>query len=250
MSFKNKVVLVSGSGSGIGEATAILFAKEGANVVIVDCNEETAKNTGEKCKEFGNKVLVVKADISKDEEAKNIIETTVENFGKLDVLINNVGITRPGNLAEGTIMDNYDTVMNTNLRAVVMMTSLATPYLIKSKGCIVNTSSIASVVLNKMSDYPCYCLSKAGVDSFTRIAAIELAAFGVRVNAVSPGPVYTNVFKNCNMPGSMDDFAAVTLLKKCSDPKEIAGVIAFLASDAAGSITGSDYVIDNGMGLA
>ncbi|XP_075984034.1 meso-2,3-butanediol dehydrogenase-like [Anticarsia gemmatalis] len=249
MSFKNKVVLITGSGSGMGEATAILFAKEGADVVIVDIKEDTAKKTGEECRKFDNKVLVINADISNDVQAKNTIDATIKNFGKLDVLVNNAGIVRKGKLIDGNIMDTFDEVLNVNLRAVVSMTSLATPHLIATKGCIVNVSSVAANVPQKGSTYPAYAVSKAGVDSFTKLAALELAPSGVRVNAVRPGPVHTNILAYANEPGIWDELDEATALKKDLEASEIADLIVFLASDKAKSITGVSYTIDNGMCL-
>ncbi|XP_075984017.1 3-oxoacyl-[acyl-carrier-protein] reductase FabG-like [Anticarsia gemmatalis] len=249
MSFVNKVVLVTGAGSGIGEATAILFAKEGATVVIVDRNEETANKTAEKCKEFGNKVLVIKTNVTKDDEAKNAIETTIKTFGKLDVLINNAGIAKIVSILSGKIMESYDEVMNTNLRSVVLLTSLAAPYLVKTKGCIVNTCSVTGVAERTGSEYPIYAVSKAGIASFTRLSAIELAPSGVRVNAVSPGPVITNLLTNSGVEMTFDESPATTVLNRVSEPQEIADLIVYLASDKARSITGSNYVIDNGMSV-
>ncbi|CAB3256818.1 unnamed protein product [Arctia plantaginis] len=250
MLFENKVVVVTGAGSGIGEATVIHFAKEGANVVILDCNEASAQKVAEKCKAFGKRVLFMKTDVSKDDEAKAAIEKTIEEFGRLDVLINNAGIVRKGKLVNKTIMNTYDEVLNTNLRGVVLMTSLATPHLIETKGCIVNTSSIVSKDIKHGSAYPSYGVSKAGVDYFTRVAAFELAESGVRVNSVNPGPVYTNVYKNNNIDYTMDNVADTVALKRVSDPEEIAELMVFLASDKAKSVTGSCYEIDNGMSLS
>ncbi|CAB3256805.1 unnamed protein product [Arctia plantaginis] len=248
MSFKNKVALITGSGSGMGEATAILFAKEGANVVIVDWNEEAANKTAEQCKKFG-RVLVVKTDVSIDEEVKNAIDKTIKEFGKLDVLVNNAGITREHNLLSGNIMESCDLVLAVNLRSVILMTSIATPHLIKTKGCIVNMSSIFSSMTNLAVRFPVYAVTKAGVDCFTRVSALELAPKGVRVNAVNPGPVYTNILVNAGIDGNFDDYAKATPINRSSDPEEIANLILYLASDKARSITGSTYPIDCGMSL-
>ncbi|CAB3256820.1 unnamed protein product [Arctia plantaginis] len=249
MQFENKVVLVTGSGSGIGEATVLHFAKEGADVVIVDYNEGNARKVAEKVKEFGKRVLVIKTDVSKDVEARTAIEKTINEFGRLDVLVNNAGIAREGLLIDGTIMNHFDEVLSVNLRGAVLMTSLATPYLIKSKGAVVNTSSIVTKSLNSLRGFPCYGIAKAGLDHFTREAAYELAPSGVRVNAVSPGPVNTNMAINCNLDVDASKIAETTALKKCALPEEVANVIVFLASDKASSVTGSSYALDNGISL-
>ncbi|KAJ8713152.1 hypothetical protein PYW08_008456 [Mythimna loreyi] len=249
MSFKNKVVVVTGSGSGIGAAAAVLFAETGAHVVIVDCSETRANTTAGKCEQYGNKVLVIIADVSKQEDDEKIIKQTIETFGKLDVLVNNAGIVLKGTILDGTILDTYDKIMNTNLRSVVVLTCLAAPHLAKTKGCIVNTSSIASTKVKNGYPYESYCVAKAGVDSFTRASAFELASSGVRVNAVNPGPVLTNLLEHAGISGNWERSSKSTALKKASEPKEVANLILYLASDKASSITGACYLIDNGMAL-
>ncbi|CAH0701944.1 unnamed protein product [Spodoptera exigua] len=249
MSFKDKVAIVTGSGSGMGAATALLFAEEGAHIVIVDFNEERAKNTAKSCKKLGNKVLVIIADVSKKEDDEKIINDTVEAFGRIDILVNNAGTVKVGKILDGTLIDTFDEVVNTNLRAVVVLTSLAAPHLAKTKGCVINTSSIFSTAFRYGSIFPSYCVSKAGVDAFTRVAALELASSGVRVNAVNPGPVYTNLLIHNGLPGTWEEYSQFTALKKGSDPKEVGNLILYLASDKAKSITGVCYEIDNGMNL-
>lgn len=249
MSFKNKVVIVTGAGSGMGAATALLFAEEEAQVVIVDFNESRAQTTAEKCEEYGKKALVIVADVSKHKDDEKIIKETIDNFGRIDILINIAGTVREDKILDGTILENYDTIMDTNLRSVVTLTTLAAPHLAKTKGCIVNMSSVASMEVRTGSVYSSYCVSKAAVDSFTRVSAFELASSGVRVNAVNPGPVHTNILVHAGVSGSFYEAGELTALKKASQPKEVANLILYLASDKAGSITGACYLIDNGMAL-
>ncbi|XP_063627605.1 3-oxoacyl-[acyl-carrier-protein] reductase FabG-like [Cydia splendana] len=251
MSFSGKVVLVTGASSGIGAATAILFSKEGASVAIVGRNETKLSNVAQKCAHLGAQPLVIRADVANEKEASTIIKKTVDHFGKLDVLVNNAGIARKASVAESNTLQIYDEVMNTNMRSIVQLTSLAAPYLVATKGNIVNVSSIASTkVLGE--GFMAYCVSKAGLDHFTRCAALDLAASGVRVNSVNPGPVRTDITENAGMaPPGAGDMAwehakTMTLLNRVGEPEEIADVIAFLASDKARSITGSTYVSDNG----
>ncbi|XP_047999361.1 3-oxoacyl-[acyl-carrier-protein] reductase FabG-like [Leguminivora glycinivorella] len=251
MSFSGNVVLVTGASSGIGAATAILFSKEGASVAIVGRNEEKLGNVAQKCAQAGAQPLVIRADVSNEEEASTIVKKTVDRFGKLDVLVNNAGIVRMVPVADPNILKVFDEVMNTNLRSIVQLTSLAVPFLKETKGNIVNVSSIASTKVVAESCMP-YCVSKAGVDHFTRCAALELAESGVRVNSVNPGPVRTDICENAGMvpPGAGDvtweQAKVMTALNRVGEPEEIADVIAFLASDKARSITGSAYVSDNG----
>lgn len=253
MSFQDKVVIVTGASSGIGAASAILFAKEGANVTMVGRNDAKLSKVQEQCEQAsGKKVLVVKADITVEEDATRVIEETVAVFGKIDVLVNNAGISNTSNFCTEDSMKVFDLVMNTNVRSTVYLTNLAIPYLTESKGNIVNVSSVAAELA--LEDRWAYCASKAALNQFARCAAVDLAPKGVRVNNVSPGPVKTDVAANL---GASPDYSDAiweearkeTILNKFSEPEEIADVIAFLASPKADSVTGSVYVIDNGMRL-
>ncbi|CAH2051680.1 unnamed protein product, partial [Iphiclides podalirius] len=236
MSFIDKVVLVTGSSSGIGASAAIEFAKEGAHVVIVGRNETKLKDVREKCEKYGKEQLVLKADVSKDVDGKRIVDETIRKFGRIDVLVNNAGVTEIVDITSENFMEGYDRVVNVNLRGVVYITHQAIPHLIKSKGNIINISSVAATIAS--SDVIPYNVSKAGLNHFTRCAALKLAGCGVRVNTVSPGPVRTNIFNHPTM-GSVtwELYAELTPLKRVSDPVEIAELILFLASDKARGIT-------------
>ncbi|XP_013145887.1 PREDICTED: 17-beta-hydroxysteroid dehydrogenase 14-like [Papilio polytes] len=248
MSFDNKVVIVTGSSSGIGAGTALAFAKEGASVVIVGRNEEKMKNVSTKCESLGKKPLVVKADVSNDADAKRIIDETIKTFGKLDILVNNAGMAEQTEITSDDFMESFDRVMNINLRAAVYITHLAIPHLIKTKGNIVNISSIAGTSTTGTAALVSYCTSKAGLNHFSRGVALKLAEHGVRVNIISPGPVRTDILDNLSIPNfNWDHFKATTPLKRYSEPEEIADLILFLASDKARGITGSDFVSDNGL---
>ncbi|KAJ0172854.1 hypothetical protein K1T71_011030 [Dendrolimus kikuchii] len=244
MSFTNKVVLVTGGSSGIGASTAIIFAREAANVAIVGRNETKLSKTAAECEKFGTKPLIIVADVTKD--AKRIVDETIAAFGKIDVLINNAGISRSGCIADGKLIESYDAVMDTNLRSAMNMTMLAAPHLKITKGNIINISSVGGYKPLTWPILTAYGVSKAALNHFTKAAAIELAPSGVRVNAVSPGPVKTDIIENSAAPISWDDFKALTTLGRVAEPEEIAELLLFLASDKAKSITGSNYVSDNG----
>ncbi|XP_013167915.1 PREDICTED: 17-beta-hydroxysteroid dehydrogenase 14-like [Papilio xuthus] len=248
MSFNNKVVIVTGSSSGIGAAAAIAFAKEGANVVIVGRNEEKMKNVSKKCESFGKKPLVIKADVSNDVDAKRMIDETINKFAKLDILINNAGIAEQDEITSDSFMISFDRVMNINLRAAVYITHLAAPHLIKTKGNIINISSIAGSTNAGSTALTAYCTSKAALNHFSRGVALKLSGHGVRVNIISPGPVRTDILDNLSIPNfNWDTFKETTPLKRYSEPEEIADLILFLASDRARGITGSEFVSDNGI---
>ncbi|XP_063531410.1 3-oxoacyl-[acyl-carrier-protein] reductase FabG-like [Cydia strobilella] len=247
MSFTGKVAIVTGAASGIGAATIKALAREGAKVVLVDKDEENLKKVATQCEQHGKKPLVIRADMNKDEEVKTIVKATIDRFGQLDILINNAGIGGEVPILDQNFMESYDLIMDTNLRSMVHLTHLAAPYLIKTKGNVVNTSSMTS--LRVFEGLVTYSISKAGVDHFTRCVALDLAAHGVRVNAVNPGFTKTNIMQNCGLPNddkAWEYWKDRTALKKLVEPEEIADLILFLASDKARSITGSTYVCDNG----
>ncbi|XP_038217351.1 uncharacterized oxidoreductase MexAM1_META1p0182-like [Zerene cesonia] len=249
MSFSGKVVIVTGASSGVGAATAIAFTKEGASVVMIGRNQTKLDKVKEKCEAVGRTPLVINADLTDDAELRNIVDKTIEEFNKIDILINNAAILRCGNLRHGSIMHTYDEIMKTNIRAVVYLTTFATPHLIESKGNIINISTIgADRVI--WDEYNAYCVSKAALSHFTRAAAIELGPHGVRVNTVSPAIVRSDMLRNAGLGGDADyddsNYSFKTVMNTWTEPEEIADLILFMASDKAKSITGSNFVSDNG----
>ncbi|XP_063359973.1 3-oxoacyl-[acyl-carrier-protein] reductase FabG-like [Cydia amplana] len=249
MSFTGKVVIVTGAASGIGAATAKALAREGAKVVLVDKDADKLQEVAKECEQHGNKPLIIIADVTKDEDVRAIVKNTINNFGQLDVLINNAGIARFATFLDKNLMEYFDLLMNTNLRSVVYLTHLAAPYLIKTKGNIVNNSSIAALRVIGQLEGP-YAVTKAGVSHFTRCVALDLAPHGVRVNEVAVGGTNTSIVENAGITNGDELWEKFikerTVLKKMSEPEEIADLIQYLASDKARSITGSTFVCDNG----
>ncbi|XP_037292686.1 uncharacterized oxidoreductase MexAM1_META1p0182-like [Manduca sexta] len=245
MSFASKVVIVTGASDGIGAATAIKFTKEGADVTLVGRTEDKLAKVAAECAKHGKNPLVIKADVSKDEEAKTIVARTIQTFGKLDVLVNNAGIFFLDDIMKPNFMETFDSTMNTNMRAVALITHLAAPHLVETKGNVVNVSSIGATMV-KYPNFVSYKTSKAALNHFTRSLALELAPHGVRANLVSPGPVYTDIFNKAGLADFVSDLKTETALKRVGEPDEIADVILFLASEKARSVTGSDYLSDNG----
>lgn len=250
MSFTDRVVLVTGGSSGIGAATAILFAKEGANVAIVARNQTKLEEVAKEIETHGAKALIIKADLSKEEEIATVIPRTIDNFGRLDVLVNNAGISVDGSILSGNLLEAYDAVMQTNVRSVIQLSTAAAPHLIESKGNIINISSILAVSVSSPNITALH-LSKAALDHFTRCAALELASSGVRVNSVNPGPV-DNDFLAKNGPegddieGRKKALVNALALDYVATNEEVGELILFLASDKARSVTGSAYFMDNG----
>ncbi|KAJ8712265.1 hypothetical protein PYW07_005107 [Mythimna separata] len=250
MSFENKVIIVTGSSSGIGAATAIKFSKQKAKVTIVGRNESKLKNVAEICEKNGSKPLMIVADVTNEDDAKKIINDTIEHFGQLDVLVNNAGMFNNVSILDPHAIEKFDQILATNLRSGVYLTHLAVPHLIESKGNIVNISSAASTKTFWPENFA-YCTSKAGLDHFTRSVALELAPKGVRVNCINPGPVKTDFIEKLTMDKDEQDkiwadIERTTALSKIAESEEVADLVLFLASDKAKSITGSSYVIDNG----
>ncbi|KAJ2943006.1 hypothetical protein O0L34_g15197 [Tuta absoluta] len=246
MSFNNKVVLVTGASSGIGAATAILFAKDGADVSMVGRNQKKLDAVAAQVAAVGKTPLVINADVSKDDDVKRIITDTITKFGKLDVLVNNAGFAKDGTILDGKILEAYDAIMSVNVRAVINLTTLSAPHLAATKGNIINISSAASKTTPTRPDFLAYYVSKAALDHFTRGAALELASSGIRVNSVNPGPVRTDFMENSNINITWDEFVSVTPLGRVSDSEEIADLVMYLAGEKARGITGSVFVNDNG----
>ncbi|XP_037940874.1 glucose 1-dehydrogenase-like [Teleopsis dalmanni] len=249
MDFNNKVVIVTGASSGIGAETAVHFAELGALLTIVGRNLEKLKEVAEKVtKAKGNEPLLVQADMNKEDDVKRIVNDTLSKYNKIDVLVNNAGILETGTI-ENTSLEQYDRVMNTNIRSVYQLTMLAVPELIKTKGNIVNVSSV-----NGIRSFPgvlAYNISKAAVDQFTRCVALELALKGVRCNAVNPGVVITEIHKR----GGMDEATYAKFLEhsrtthalgRPGEVREVSNAITFLASDCASFTTGASLPVDGG----
>nr|XP_014098097.2 uncharacterized oxidoreductase TM_0325 [Bactrocera oleae] len=249
MSLVGKVVIVTGASSGIGATTAEAFAKQGSKVVLVGRNEPNLKAAESVCKAANNKaeLLAIVADVTVD--AERIINSTIDRFGQLDVLVNNAGIFEVGNILDIDV-EQFDRIFNTNLRAVFLLTKFAAPHLIKTQGNIVNVSSIAG--LRSIRDVSSYCASKAALDQFTRCIALDLAPKKVRVNSVNPGVIVTDIQRRRGLsPKEVDDFYLRSKethpLGRAGEAKEVADAIIFLAGDSSSFITGANLPIDGGI---
>jgi NAD(P)-dependent dehydrogenase (short-subunit alcohol dehydrogenase family) len=243
-----KVVLVTGATSGIGKATALRFAKTGALLSVIGRNEAELRGTVTEIETLGGAGLPITADLAEENAAHRVVAETLERYERLDVMVNAAGHISSGSI-EDTTRDAWDAMMNINLRAVFCLMQAATPALIESKGNIINVSSVTG--LRAFPGVLAYCVSKAGLDQLTRCAALELAAKGVRVNAVNPGVVVTEIHKRGGM--NEDQYSAFLERSKQTHPLgrvgqagEIAELIFYLSSDNASWITGTTYSIDGG----
>ncbi len=245
---EGKVAIVTGASSGIGRATAVLFCERGTRVVAIGRNEKDLSSLRDEIRDTNGQIRTYLADVRETRQIEKLIDETVETFGRIDVLVNSAGIISNGSI-ETTTLEEWDKVMSVNLRAVFFLMQKCIPHLEKTKGNIVNVSSVAGT--RAFSNVLAYCVSKAGVDQLTRCAALELAPKGIRVNAVNPGVVVTNLHRRAGMnEEEYQEFLKRSKtthpLGRVGEPREIAELIYFLASDKASWITGATYEIDGG----
>jgi 3-oxoacyl-[acyl-carrier protein] reductase len=241
--FKNKSVIVTGSARGIGKAIAIKFAELGGKIVITDMNEEATKATAEELKSKGFTAIAVPCNVTNEEQAVSLIETTQKEFGSVDVLINNAGITKDGLLMRMK-KEQWDAVINVNLTGVFNTTQAAIKYMMKQKsGSIVNLTSVVGIYGN--AGQTNYSASKAGVIGFTKSCAMELSSRGIRVNAIAPGFIETDM--TAAIPENIKEgMKNAIYLGRTGQPIDIANAAAFLASDAASYITGVTLEVSGG----
>jgi NAD(P)-dependent dehydrogenase (short-subunit alcohol dehydrogenase family) len=246
--FTEKVVLVTGATSGIGRACALRFADAGARIAAVGRNEEALTNLSKEICATSGKTLLLQADLSRAEDAERVVDQTIEQAGGIDVLVNAAGHIATGTVKD-TSLESWDAMLNINLRAVFYLTQKAVPSLIERRGNVVNISSVTG--LRAFPGVLAYCVSKAGIDQLTRCAALELAAEGVRVNAVNPGVVVTEIHRRGGMADEqynsfLERSKQTHPLGRVGQTNEIAELVFFLASDRASWITGATYSIDGG----
>ena len=246
--FSGKVAFVTGATSGIGKACALAFANAGAKVVCVGRKEDALRDAEERIREIGTESLTIRANLADPGEAQQAVERAIQVFGGIDVLVNAAGHLSNGTI-ENTSLQAWDDMMDVNVRAPFQLMQMALPSLIERRGNIVNVSSVTG--LRAFPGVLAYCVSKAALDQLTRCSSLELAAKGVRVNAVNPGVVVTEIHKR----GGMNDEAYTAFLEhsktthplgRTGRPEEIASLVLYLASDEASWITGATYSIDGG----
>ena len=246
-----KVVIVTGASSGIGRACAFEFIRNNATVIAVGRRQAGLDSLRDEVEVADGSLKTHSADVTKLDQVDRLISETIENFGRIDVLVNAAGILKSGNI-ENTTLEGWDEMMNINVRSVFYLMQKTIPHLETSQGNVVNISSVTG--LRSFPNVLAYCVSKSALDQLTRCTALELAPKGIRVNAVNPGVTVTNLHRR----GGMSEADYETFLRNAKsthplgrpgEPEEVARLVSFLASDDAKWITGVTYSIDGGRNL-
>jgi NAD(P)-dependent dehydrogenase (short-subunit alcohol dehydrogenase family) len=251
MRLQGKVAIVTGAASGIGRATALVFAQEGARVMCTDINGEGVKATADAIISKGGEAAWMQADVAREEDVRRMVQETVNRFGRLDVLFNNAGVEMVAPISDVS-EERWHWLMDINLKGVYLGCKHAVPEMAKvGGGAIINTASVAGI--EGIAGLSTYCASKGGVILLTKALAVELAPLGIRVNAVCPGVIRTPMVER----GLPDLFAAnpeeawrrlgrLHPLGRVGEPEEVARAVLFLASDEASFITGVALPVDGG----
>jgi|ERR1022692_4466009 NAD(P)-dependent dehydrogenase (short-subunit alcohol dehydrogenase family) len=249
MSIKGKVAIVTGSGSGIGQATALRLAKDGVHLVLNDIDSQALAGTVALFQ--GAEASQVPGDVAQESMAKSLVEEACRRFGRVDILVNNAGVHHIGDIDE-TSLEDWNRVISANLTSMFLCSKHTIPQMLRQgSGTIVNLASISSFVGQEMNGKSTflYNVTKAGALQLTRSLASRYAPDGIRINCVCPGATRTNAI-HIEDPVELDNFwkavGEAHPLGRVADPREIASVIAFLVSDEASFMTGSAVVVDGG----
>ena len=254
MKLSGKVALITGAGSGFGRATAVLFAKEGAKVVVADLNSDAAKETVDIIKRQGDEAMSVKADVSNAADCAAMIDAAVGQFGKLDILHNNAGIAQVMTPIVDMEEEVWDRLMKVNLKSVFLCSKAAIPVLRIQGGAIINTSSVGAVRARPGAG--AYAIAKAGVTHLTRLLAVELAPLKIRVNSISPVVSETPLGMELlpekmkqDMEATRKMFLSTIPIGRLVVPEDVANAALFLAMDDSSMITGIDLLVDGGRAI-
>jgi NAD(P)-dependent dehydrogenase (short-subunit alcohol dehydrogenase family) len=255
MQFSGKIAMVTGAAQGIGKAIAMAFSREKANLVLADTNYQKVQETGAEIERMGGKALCFPTDVTAPRQVQEMVDKTVETFGRIDILVNNAGILRAVPFLHATEED-WDLTLDVNLKGVFLCSQAAAQKMVsRQRGRIINVASNAGKV--PRVNNAAYCASKAGVILLTRVIALELAKYGVTANALCPGATETELLVKTQsgglsqglegiIKGSLETFRAGIPMGRLAKPEEQASMVLFLASDAASHITGQTFIVDGG----
>ena len=246
---EGKVAIVTGAGRGIGAEIARTFAREGAGVVIASLIREEIDQVAEELRKAGHTALPLQTDVTVKAEIASMVQRTQEEFGRIDILVNNAGTIRPAGFLETTEAD-WDTIQTVDLKGLFLCTQAVAPHMIRQRyGKIVNISSMAAHGWY-MPGFASYCAAKAAVNNLTTYTARELGEYGINVNAVAPGEILTALTyqgqEKEEVEKKLKHSRAMTMVKRIGEPKDVASLVLFLASDESSYITGEVISVDGG----
>ena len=251
MRLKDKVCLITGAGSGIGKATALLFAKEGAKVVVADVDDKAAGSTTDEIRRTGGEAVAERVDVADEAQTQAVVASVLKRFGRIDVLFNNAGIAGVGSVEE-TSPELFDRVMRVNVRGVYLMSRAVVPQMLKQRaGSVINMSSgVAEIGLARRVSY---AASKGAVLAMTKSMQVDCAPFGVRVNALLPGTILTPFVEGYLRDAYADYEEGLNSIRKrqlggeLGTPQDVAYAALYLASDESRFVMGSGLIVDGGM---
>lgn len=243
MRLQNKTAIVTGGGGGIGRAAALRFASEGASVIVADVNEVSGRETARLILGKGGRAEFIQVDMTKPDQVENMVDATMDTFGRLDILFNNAGVGGDEKKLPDISFEEWQQVVDTNLNGMFLGMKYAIPKM-ESGASIINTASIAGIKGQKL--IAAYSASKSGIIALTKTASTEFGRQNIRVNAVAPGIVDTSMVEDWKKTKKWPAMSTANALRRIGRPEEIANAVLFLASDEASFITGEALVVDGG----
>jgi NAD(P)-dependent dehydrogenase (short-subunit alcohol dehydrogenase family) len=250
MKLANKVAVITGAGSGMGQAAAVLFAAEGAAVAAVDINRDAAAQTASQISAKGGRAIAIAADVSISAQVQDMFAQTVAQFGRLDIAYNNAGVIEEHDLVHEIGDEEFERVIEVNLRGVFLGMKYAVPHMIKNGGgAIINTASVGG--LKAFTGKPAYTASKAAVVAMTQVAGMQYGRHNIRVNCICPGIIYTGMSRDVHRKQFGKELSPnikgrISALGRIGMPEDVARVALFLASDDAAFVTAAPFIVDGG----